>query len=136
MVTKDTIQFFTKKAPRQYREQMQRQLEELKNTRRFASEADPKVTPGPSTWWEPSQQPVEPWRRVWRRWEPRLDQRITVLIPNQKSRKAGKRFALYETGMTVLEYVLRMARAPHYRRMSETIADIQWDVYHGFIKVE
>jgi hypothetical protein len=134
MVTRDTIQFFAKKATRQYREPMQRQLEELKKShpRQFASEADPKVTPGPSSWWELAQ----PSRPVWRQWEPLLDQRITVLLPNQKSRKARERFALYETGMTVLEYVLRMERAPHYRRMSETIADIQWDVYHGFIKVE
>jgi hypothetical protein len=59
---------------------------------------------------------------------------ITVFKENSKARGAAERFQRYHTGMSVKEYVDKIA-ADFGRTSGQTHADIRWDIDHGFIHV-
>jgi hypothetical protein len=58
--------------------------------------------------------------------------RITFVAPNNKKGKSRERFALYQEGMTVGEYVAAV-KERNWRYGRE---DIRWDVQHELIKLE
>lgn len=63
------------------------------------------------------------------------DQVITLLETDKKKRgKSAERLALYRTGMTVGQY-LDAAAALQGSPRGRWLADIRWDVAHGFIEV-
>ena len=53
--------------------------------------------------------------------------------PKKPSGKSYARFALYEDGMTVEQYVQRSVDAGNKETVA--IADLRWDVQHKFIEV-
>jgi hypothetical protein len=55
------------------------------------------------------------------------DQVITVLKPDAKSGAASIRYNVYQTGMTIKEYVDIMTAEPHSRSVGEVWNDIRWD---------
>lgn len=59
---------------------------------------------------------------------------ITVLKENAKSRTANDRFKRYHTGMTVKQYVEKLA-ADFQRTEGQTYADMRWDQEHKFIHI-
>lgn len=65
------------------------------------------------------------------------DQRIVVLVPANPKRansKSHPRFALYQDGMTVKEYLDAVVALQGGSR-TRWLADLKWDVKHGFIAV-
>lgn len=52
---------------------------------------------------------------------------ITVLRPKAKIRMSGERFDAYVTGMTVKEYIDKMAAEPFKRTVGQVYADFRWD---------
>lgn len=60
---------------------------------------------------------------------PKFDENhvITVLRPNAKTRNSGDRFNAYVTGMTVKQYIDKMAAEPFKRTLGQVYADLRWD---------
>ena len=52
---------------------------------------------------------------------------ITVLKPDIKSGKSAERYNVYQTGMTIKQYVDIMTSEPWNRTEGETWGDIRWD---------
>jgi hypothetical protein len=52
---------------------------------------------------------------------------ITVLRPNAKIRASGERYNQYVTGMTVKQYIDKMAGEPWKRTVGQVYADLRWD---------
>jgi hypothetical protein len=52
---------------------------------------------------------------------------ITVLRPKAKIRESGKRYDEYVTGMTVKEYIDKMAAEPFKRTVGQVYGDLRWD---------
>jgi hypothetical protein len=108
-----------------------------------AARAEISATPEPADRPTPPQRPnnrqpsqtVENWRA-----QPPLPHHgvITVNPPhcvtNPKRRKARERFALYEDGMTVSEYIEASKRAGNSAALAA--ADVRWDFVKGFISVQ
>jgi hypothetical protein len=59
---------------------------------------------------------------------------ITVLKPNSKTRTANTRFNVYQTGMSIKQY-LDKCREMFQRTDGQTHADIRWDADKKFIHV-
>lgn len=59
---------------------------------------------------------------------------ITVFKENSKARGAAERFKKYQTGMTIKAYVDKI-ETEFNRTSGQTMADIRWDIDHGFIGV-
>jgi hypothetical protein len=52
---------------------------------------------------------------------------ITVLRPKAKIRASGERYDQYVTGMTVKQYIDKMAGEPWKRTVGQVYADLRWD---------
>jgi hypothetical protein len=52
---------------------------------------------------------------------------ITVLRPKAKIRASGERFDQYTTGLTVKQYIDKMAGDPWKRTVGQVYADLRWD---------
>lgn len=64
------------------------------------------------------------------------EQVIHLLVKNNPKKPSGKsyaRFALYEDGLTVEQYVQRSVDAGN--KASIAVADLRWDTRHKFIEV-
>jgi uncharacterized Rmd1/YagE family protein len=67
----------------------------------------------------------------------KLEQVIKILIPasqNPKKRHSQIRYALYEDGMTVGEYIDKSNKAGNPKSLAAN--DVRWDYSKGFINVE
>jgi hypothetical protein len=58
---------------------------------------------------------------------------IELLVENPKRGKSRDRFACYENGITVREYVRRCEAAGYSAQKAHD--DLRWDTAHGFIAV-
>jgi hypothetical protein len=63
------------------------------------------------------------------------DQKIKILVTeNPKRGKSRDRFALYQNGQTVEQFVARIVKAGNPVSMAR--ADLRWDVTKGLIAVQ